>query len=364
MNPVRAGRALNELHIELTERCNAHCPMCGRFDTDGDEIAYLAGREITLDRLRAYVPVKALRELGIVRLCGNFGDPAAARDALPICEWLRSKHPGLSLQLHTNGSLRSPEWWFDLGRLFRGAKDAVVFGIDGLDDTHHVYRRGTSFERIMANAACFIRGGGRAHWTYLVFRHNEHQIDEARRRAETAGFVRFAVKSTKRFIRNESLHVRNRVPLHSTAGGPEALEPPLATNLRNPAVERLRILTESAADTDELVSTTAIDCHALRRASLYLSAGGLLLPCCWLGASIAHSSSVRPGGLLQTLSRAGMSIDDLDLNKRSFDDINSDTKIADLIARGWAQGPDRLRVCARTCGRDLRSFEDQFIDAG
>ena len=39
----------------------------------------------------------------------------------------------------TNGGARSKQWWTDLGKLTKG-KMRVTFGIDGLEDTNHLYR--------------------------------------------------------------------------------------------------------------------------------------------------------------------------------------------------------------------------------
>ena len=54
------------------------------------------------------------------------------------------------------------------------AKVKVTFGIDGLQDTNHLYRISTNFDKIIKNAKAFIDAGGFAKWHMLVFEHNEH----------------------------------------------------------------------------------------------------------------------------------------------------------------------------------------------
>ena len=68
------------LHLELTERCNAACPMCGRTGKNGEPNPHLTGRELSLADFQGIFPREFLNELKQIRFCGNFGDPAAARD--------------------------------------------------------------------------------------------------------------------------------------------------------------------------------------------------------------------------------------------------------------------------------------------
>ena len=79
----------------------------------------------------------------------------------------------IKLSLHTNGGARTPEWWSELP-IAMGKNHDVIFGIDGLEDTHSLYRVDTDFNKIIENATTFISNGGEAEWHMLVFKHNEH----------------------------------------------------------------------------------------------------------------------------------------------------------------------------------------------
>ena len=68
-------------------------------------------------------------------------------------------------------------FWKDLAKI-KGLK--VTFNIDGLQDTNHLYRRNVKWDRLIANVEAFISAGGKADWRYLIFKHNEQQIDEAK----------------------------------------------------------------------------------------------------------------------------------------------------------------------------------------
>jgi len=72
------------------------------------------------------------------------------------------------------------------------------FGIDGLEDTNHIYRRGVKWERLQNNFREYIKAGGNAGWQFIVFPWNVHQIEEARQRSLDEGFTSFSVVQTVR----------------------------------------------------------------------------------------------------------------------------------------------------------------------
>ena len=64
-----------------------------------------------------------------------------------------------------------------------------------------MYRVNSNFKTIMKNAKAFINAGGNARWDYLIFDHNEHQIDEAKVLAKKLGFSEIIFKKTAiRFV--------------------------------------------------------------------------------------------------------------------------------------------------------------------
>ena len=103
----------------------------------------------------------------------------------------------------------------------------------------------------MANADAYISAGGSAHWDMLVYRHNQHQVEECETLAQDMGFSWFRAK------------VSNR-------GFTDALQSP------------------SKWQPPEL-GTGAIQCHVLAEKSAYIDAKGRLSPCCWLGGSQSNT---------------------------------------------------------------------------
>src|SRR4051812_30019418 len=94
------------VHLEVTSKCNARCPMCPRNIQGGPLNRQLPIRELSLaDATRIFVP-SFLQQLRTIYLCGNFGDPAVATDCLAILQYFRRSNRGLKLGIHTNGGLR------------------------------------------------------------------------------------------------------------------------------------------------------------------------------------------------------------------------------------------------------------------
>ena len=179
-------------------------------------------------------------------MCGNYGDPAAGKYTLDIYRQFRKINNDIVLGMNTNGALQNTAWWHELGNMFNQPRDYVVFSIDGLEDTNHVYRKNVSWSKLMQNAASYISAGGSAHWDMLVYQHNEHQVDQCKQLARDMGFSWFRTKVSKR---------------------------PLVNGLKLP----IDFFTNKIESTD-------IDCHALKEKSAYIDAQGRMSPCCWLGS--------------------------------------------------------------------------------
>ena len=178
-------------------------------------------------------------------MCGNYGDPAAGRHTLEIYREFRGINPGIVLGMNTNGGLQSSSWWRELASVMCQTQDYVVFSIDGLSDTNHLYRVGVDWRRVMRNVETFISAGGTAHWDMLIYRHNQHQIDQCETLAREMGFKWFRTKVSSR-------------PLYGALQAPDGY-----------------IINHT--------QSKPIDCHALQEGSAYISAQGKLYPCCWHG---------------------------------------------------------------------------------
>jgi MoaA/NifB/PqqE/SkfB family radical SAM enzyme len=189
---------VNDLHLEFTNKCNAACPMCCRNNFGGKVDPHLIPAEWTLE-LAKKVLCPEFINLNKIMICGTYGDPVMAQQCFEIVQYFK-QNSKVKIELFTNGSLRNEAWWSKLGQLLSHEGDEVAFSIDGLSDTNHIYRRKTIYEKIIKNAKAFITAGGRARWDFIVFKHNEHQVEEAQKLAAELDFKAFRVRKTSRFF--------------------------------------------------------------------------------------------------------------------------------------------------------------------
>ena len=96
------------VHLELTHRCNAACPMCARNLSGGATNPDLPLVELSLDDIKKILLPEFVAQLRQIYACGNYGDPIVARECLSIFKYLRECNSELNLCLHSNGSARRP----------------------------------------------------------------------------------------------------------------------------------------------------------------------------------------------------------------------------------------------------------------
>lgn len=249
------------IHFEVTSKCQARCPMCPRRLQGGPMMPWVDLEEITLTQFKEWFPVSFIKQLDKFYMCGNLGDPIIAKDTVPIFEYIRSLNPKVHLQMHTNGSARNKKFWKDLAYL----NVIVVFGLDGLEDTHSKYRINTDFNRIIENAKTFINAGGEARWDMLVFQHNQHQTEECEKLAYELGFKEFQKKDSSRFKDGKYIVLDD-------AGKPiDTLYP----------TDRSVSFIEKIEDAKSEIKPT-ISCKAKNANEMYIGANGAVSPCCWI----------------------------------------------------------------------------------
>jgi MoaA/NifB/PqqE/SkfB family radical SAM enzyme len=338
---------IRRIHLEMTTRCNAACPMCSRNERGGFMIHDLPDAELSLEDVRTLLPPEFIRQLNQVWLCGNYGDPIVAQETLDVVRYLRTSHPGLRIGMNTNGSARTTSWWQEAASII----DLCHFGIDGLADTNHLYRRRTSWDLIMENAASFINAGGSATWEYIVFRHNEHQIETARELAESMGFKRFRVRKTGRFFFGGEL--QNSLAIMDESGAEiYHIEPPAASGLLNTSSAELSDIAQSPGGYKEYLDRTTIDCKAQREAEIYVSAEGLVFPCCYL-ASFYRGKSRRSHSQFSSLLERHGGKDAINGKRRSIDEVLRGSIFQVAVPNSWSAtsvANGRLAVCSSACG--------------
>jgi MoaA/NifB/PqqE/SkfB family radical SAM enzyme len=350
---------LKSVHLEISTRCQASCPMCPRNYHGGQENPNLKLADWSyLDFVKVF-DHDTLAQLEGIYFCGNFGDPIMNDDLIPMCRHIKENAPHIVVRVHTNGGARKASWWQEL-RDSLPENHVVLFALDGLKDTHHLYRIGTKYETVIKNAQSFIEAGGIAEWVFIKFKHNEHQVDEAERRSKELGFQRFAVKNTVRFIGENKFSV-----LDKEGNVLYYLEPPTTSHvvlLDKSAIEKFRSEYKEAD----------VNCYVVSTKEIYIDAHRNLFPCCFLASAPYNNPQSQPivadirkeivDQYYELVESLG-GIEQLDATKRSVKEIISDDRWQSVWKEYW--GEKMLITCARTCGTtkniNFSKPKDQFV---
>jgi hypothetical protein len=340
--------------------------MCLRNQHGGAVNPHMPLADLGVKEIKKLIPPAFAQQLEYLFLCGNYGDPIVSRETVEVLEYLRAANPNLLIRMFTNGSARPASWWQRVAQ----AGVIVRFSIDGMEDTNHRYRIGTDWQRIMASATAFIAAGGEAEWDYLVFRHNEHQVDEAAALAKRMGFRKFYANRTARFW-GDHLNVHDR-----QGQVVDVLWMPEQNEFRNPEAVKLHQERKDGSF-QQRMNTAQISCKAVQSNSIYISAEGVVLPCCWLGQFYPPDPPWgRPQDWRSRLKRAfrpfyaGTYMEELwtllgrlpgGMNganglrdaRRGTREVVEGPLFQELVPESW-QKPSvkegRLEICARECG--------------
>lgn len=185
-------RRLPDLHLELTSKCTLACPACPRTYHKGK----YAVTEVPIEVIENIV--NSGKRFEMVTMCGDHGDPIYHTRFHDVLRLLL-KLPGEPfLSVATNGSYRSREWWKETARILR-KKDEVIFGVDGLEDTSHIYRRNNDWKSIIEGMRVLKEFGEcRITWQWILFSFNQHQMEEAARLSRDLKVDRFMIVGSSR----------------------------------------------------------------------------------------------------------------------------------------------------------------------
>jgi sulfatase maturation enzyme AslB (radical SAM superfamily) len=380
---------LGYLHIELSNLCNAACPMCPRYIYHTETIdPSLTLKQMSLEDFKKYFPQGILENIHRITFCGTHGDPMTARDFIPILEYVFKCNSKMQLAINTNGGLRNTDFWTQVGTILKDKNHAVTFSIDGLEDTNHLYRRKVNWNKLMENAAAFITAGGVAYWDYLIFEHNEHQIEDAKQLSKTMGFVKFFSKRALGFSSNTD-GTYKPTPVYDKNGDfVYYLSPPSDkeyVNLGEKKVEhdltekvnvdwymnfRNKLTTDNLDDKYKIHIDKKINCKFLNRdtvnnfTELYVNANGTVIPCCFMGSAVTGSYGEEQE--LQVRNIIDNNKNRLDLNINSLEDVLSSDVLYDIFVQKWqlAKFSEGKPVfCSLMCGEN-NSIDRIFIDKG
>lgn len=346
---------LNKVELEITSDCNAACPGCARTDAVRD--GSLVVTHFTLDDLkRLFAPEHCV---GVeFKFCGVLGDPAIHPQFVEMLEYLLES--GGRTSISTNGAVGTADMWRRIGELCAQHQKRfhLHWCIDGHEQTNHIYRVNTKWAVLERNMNAFCETAGeyvyRAKWVFIVFDHNEHELDAARAHAERLGF-QFATRTGMRNsfhewtakIGKKNQKIEKKI---TTTGAKE--------HSKVAEVKKLDTFIAKAEKTDEEISNIVktIQCKYVHEGEIFISATQRMWPCCFL----ADWGRRNKEGIVDKLSEYGG--DWNNLTKHSITEIMNHPWYTTILEESWnSKHPKHLPRCVRTCAYN-KAYHNELRD--
>lgn len=345
---------IKTLQIEISSYCNSACPQCPRNFFGGRTIDTLPLKKWSLNDFQTAFTEDFLKQLTQIYFCGTYGEPLTNSNLVNICEYVKHINSNIKLGIHTNGGIGSSDTFCRLA----GIVDFVAFGIDGLEDTNHIYRKHVIWKKLITNARAYIDAGGHAIWDYIVFEHNQHQVKIAKKLSQQLGFAEFNVKKTSRFLNRKHKYTESIDVYNQNGTVDYQIKIPSNTEYVNQGYAMLN----KNFDLHKYSLETDIKCNAYRIKEIYVGADGYVFPCGWLhdrlyGPEITDTEDYKKMHTLFDLAGgkqfANIFFTDLEMivNKTWFP----------IIANSWSN-ESRLSRCGIMCGKKINLIGAQNTD--
>ena len=390
---------LNKIHIELSSLCNSICPNCPRYyQNSPNEIPELIPQSISIENFKKWFPPQTMSKINLLLLCGNHGDPVTCKDLLPIMEYCYETLPkDGAVQMHTNGGMKSTKIWSRIGEIYANRPGwKMIFSIDGLEDTNHIYRRNVNWTKLMANVKAYTQHGGNSDWEFLIFQHNEHQIEEAKRLSKEIGIRNFSPKIAhglddgKNFATMPALNKEGKTDYHIYPPREKknkvnyiAEDNSDKITVKNKEFNQIRTMNMDSPKAYK-PGTSGLDrlgkqelkelddtvirprCHK----EVFVSAAGFITPCCWIGLLVPFVDDERKvSGFFEhhQLKEKMMTIglEKFNLHNDTLENILDENRLNEVYSNDWNKTTacGKLQACTKTCGApnvldDTMSHED------
>ena len=341
------------LQVDHNSTCNLRCPQCARTH-EGATHPELPLLELKVSDYEKFIPHTP--NLDIIMFCGNYGEVVVSNTFMDCLDYVLENTKS-KIIITTNSSARNEEWWSLLAQKLKG-RGKVNFSIDGLEDTNHIYRVNAVWDKVINNAKAFTSAGGRARWDYLVFGHNEHQVDEAVALAKDIGFEEFQIKLTNRFINDEQY--KNDIQASEsqdviTRKSKYVLDMPKNKDFQGSGKSQNDQIIDKYGSWKSYVNTTPIDCKWRPNGQIFLDFEGRVWPCTWTASGYHHyGNNTQKEQAQKVFDKYGNDFNQL--SKHSLPEILNNEYFGKTFCQSWQSDMDaeipKLFACGRTCGTD------------
>ena len=190
-------------HLELSTRCTLKCTKCPRTYGLKNGLDFKI-KDLDLDDAKTIIEKT---DNTLISLCGTLGDPIFHPYLIEIVQYIESK--GKVFILSTAAPGKSLNWWKKFYNSYNSKTSIVRFGLDGLEDTAHLYRIGTDYNKVFSAMKLGVSSGKRIQWQFIPFKFNEHQVDTVKQICKDNG-IEFHMLKSNRWKENDPLEPVNK----------------------------------------------------------------------------------------------------------------------------------------------------------
>lgn len=282
------------------------------------------------------------------------GDPALNEDCVKMVDYL--VYNGAYCELSTNGGYQTAEWWAELGTIAKinPGKVHIHFCVDGHKETNHIYRVNTKFDVIKRNMEAFSRAASdnSATWIYIVFDHNEHELEIAKEHAKELKF-KFATRTGMRnsyddwvatLKRKQNKKVIEEKKTITTTGAKEHSKVKTVKEL-DKFIEEYQTTKVDESKIKNI--TNSIVCKYIHEGEIFIASDLTLWPCCFLWDSAFKNKE----NIVDKLSQFEPGWNSL--KEHSIEEIQRHPWYTKLLEASWHPYHGmHLPRCIKTCAKN------------
>lgn len=296
-----------DIFVDITTNCNAGCPMCHRTNPKNKckTADWLPTIDWSLEQFKKAYPENVIKVARKLTICGTWGDPIINKDFLDIIKYVRETNKNVILSIHTNGSLRNEDFWWELG-VIGGKKLNVNFAVEGISQQmHELYRQKTFLNKILNNMQVLSNTQAKVATQTIIFKHNEQHLKEIEKMCYKHG------SKYHQHIYTDRTFINNTYSFIDSNGFKKKLErsiPKIPENTSIKLNKNLGIKKENSKinvwyrrrQETKPINSNNISCKWLRDNKILVNPDGQVLPCCYFANTHFFNSITKIENTLVT----------------------------------------------------------------
>jgi hypothetical protein len=143
----------------------------------------------------------------------------------------------------------------------------------------------------------------------------------------------------------------------------QLLQKPKEVKYQNKALDKIEELKEKHGSLEQYFDNVQISCKVAKENNMYLSAEGLVLPCCWVAGNM-YKWWQKPGqNQVWELIQGSGGKDAFNASKHGIKAVLENDYFTKNLVDSWNKPnthAGKPMVCSKTCGKEFDAFAEQF----